>query len=129
MRRRVTLGAAALLSAVAAGCVRSVAAPPTAPPDTITADQIVRTEASNAYEAIQRLQPNFLSSRGPISLLDPTAGLPNVYLDDVLYGPISSLTTIPVADIGMIRIYHASEATFRFGTGNAGGVIDVFTKH
>lgn len=45
------------------------------------------------------------------------------------YGSVATLTTIAATDIAMIRMYSASEATFRFGTGNVGGVIDVFTKH
>lgn len=129
MRGSAILGAAALMVGLGANCGRQPAAPPAPLGDTITSDQILRSEATNAYEVIERLKPNFLASRGPISLHDPTAGAATVYLDDVPYGPIASLTSIPAGDVAIIRMYRASEATFRFGTGNAGGVIDVITRH
>jgi hypothetical protein len=97
--------------------------------DVITADQIEKSEAVNAYEVIQRLRPNFLASRGPTNLRDGAPTLPNVYVDDVPYGTIATLTTIAATDIAVIRMYTAGEATFKFGTGNVGGVIGVYTKH
>lgn len=113
----------------AVGCAHPATPPSPAPYNTITADQIVKSEATNAYEVIQRLHPSFLAARGPTSLTDGASGRPTVYVDDVPYGPISTLTTIDAGDIAMIRIYRAWEATFKFGTGNMGGVIDVYTKH
>lgn len=120
------LAAAAVLLT---GCAHPAAPPPPAPYNTITADQIVKSEATNAYEVIQRLHPSFLAGRGATNLRDAASALPNVYVDDVPYGPVSTLTTIEAGDIAMIRIYRAWEATFKFGTGNMGGVIDVYTKH
>jgi len=99
------------------------------PTNIITAEEIERSQSVNAYEAISKIQPNFLVARGPTSISGSDSGLPNVYVDDVPYGPISTLQNIPAADVAMIRMYRAWEATYRFGTGNMGGVIDVFTKH
>lgn len=95
----------------------------------ITEEQIAKTDATTAYEAIRVLQPNFLVSRGPTSFYNTSSPLPNVYLDDVQYGPITTLTLIPARDIASIRLYRAWEATYKFGTGNMGGVIEVYTKH
>jgi hypothetical protein len=95
----------------------------------ITEDQIARTDATTAYEAIKVIQPNFLVSRGQTSFYDTSSPLPNVYLDNVAYGSISTLTLIPARDIAMIRLYRSWEATYKFGTGNMGGVIEVVTKH
>ena len=95
----------------------------------ITEEQIAKTDATTAYEAIRVLQPNFLVSRGPTSFYNTSSPLPNVYQDDVQYGPITTLTLIPARDIASIRLYRAWEATYKFGTGNMGGVIEVYTKH
>lgn len=95
----------------------------------ITADEIASSHASNAYEAVAKLRHNFLSNRGKTSILDTSApSLPNVYLDGVPYGTMSSLYTIPAGDVLSIRLYRAWEATTRYGTGNPAGVIEVTTK-
>lgn len=95
----------------------------------ITADEIEQAQAMTAYEAIEKLQPTFLVARGPTSLSGASSALPNVYMDDVPYGPLASLREIPAQNIALIRLYPAWEATYRFGTGNMGGVIDVFSRH
>lgn len=127
MSKRAVFGMA--VAAATAGCAHPGPPPTPAPYNTITADQIVKSEATNAYEVVQRLHPSFLTGRGPTNVRDPASALPNVYVDDVPYGPLSTLATIEAGDIAMIRIYRAWEATFKFGTGNMGGVIDVYTKH
>lgn len=98
-------------------------------PNVITAEQIEATQSVTAYEAIQKLQPNFLVARGPTSLSGTSSGLPNVWIDDVPYGPLATLKDIPAQNVALIRMYRAWEATYKFGTGNMGGVIEVFTKH
>lgn len=129
-RRGMRISPLALAAFMVSGCATHPAtAPSPARSDTITADQIVKSEATNAYEVIERLKPSFLASRGPTDLTNASPTLPNVYVDDVPYGPMSTLTTIAATDIAMIRLYRAWEATYKFGTGNMGGVIDVYTRH
>lgn len=94
----------------------------------ITEEEIAATTASNAYEVIRKLRPNFLSFRGKTSLLGTSNADPTVYVDDQAYGPISSLRTIPASQITRIRMYRSWEATTKYGTGNMGGVIAVTTK-
>lgn len=119
--------AAALLT-LAAGCVHAPVQG-RSEPNVITADQIAETRAVTAYDAVHKLQPNFLVARGPTSLLGTSSAFPNVYVDNVPYGALSTLQDIPAQDVAMIRMYRAWEATYKFGTGNMGGVIEVFTKH
>lgn len=125
MWRHVAVGA---VWCVLASCARPATPPARAEYDVITEDQIEKSQAINAYEVIQRLKPNFLASRGPTNFRDASPTLPKVYVNDVLYGDVSTLTTIEATDIAMIRMYQAWEATYKFGTGNMGGAIDVFTK-
>ncbi|MFL5575189.1 MAG: hypothetical protein ACJ79S_04350 [Gemmatimonadaceae bacterium] len=95
----------------------------------ITADEIAGANVANAYEAVAKLRHSFLDDRGRNSILNASApSLPNVYLDGMPYGPLSSLSTIPAGDVLAIRLYRAWEATTKYGTGNPAGVIEVTTK-
>ena len=124
----LSIAASLALSLAVAGCAH-VPAQDARVPNVITAEQIEGTQSVTAYEAIQKLQPNFLVARGPTSLSGTSSAYPNVYLDDVPYGPLATLKDIPAQNVAMIRMYRAWEATYKFGTGNMGGVIEVFTKH
>ena len=95
----------------------------------ITAVEIDSVHALNAYDAVHRLRPQMLAYRGPVSLdsRQPPA-VPNVYVDNMLYGDISTLRSISAATIDTIKFYSAAEAQYAFGRGNAAGVIGIITK-
>lgn len=96
----------------------------------ITEDEIVASRASNAFEVIHKLRANFLTNRGQTSLdRNQSDPYPTVYLDDQEFGPMSSLSTIPAAQITMIRLYRVSEANAKYGTHNLSGVISIYTRH
>jgi len=114
-----------------AGCAARAA------PVTQAADATILTEAeidsahvSTAYDVIHKLRPQFLISRGKLSL-DPTTplALPRVYVDDQFYGDAATLRGIPTGTIESIRFYSASEAQYKYGHDNAAGVIAIATKH
>jgi len=95
----------------------------------ITEEEIDASRAANAFEAIQKLRPNFLSYRGETSLAkNRSTPYPTVYLDDQEYGPINTLRSIPASQISSIRLLRAWEATTKYGTGNMGGVIAITTR-
>ena len=96
----------------------------------ITEDEIESSHAFNAYEAVYKLRHEFLVSRGKLSL-DPSVppALPNVYVDNMFYGDVSTLRGIAAVSIESIKFYEPAEAQFKFGTGNMAGVIGVTTKH
>jgi hypothetical protein len=52
-----------------------------------------------------------------------------VYVDDQEFGPISTLSSIPAAQISLIRLYRVSEANAKYGTHNLTGVIAITTRH
>ena len=120
----------ALTLAIAVGCSH----PKLGPGDVynsqvITEDEIVASRASNAYDVIHKLRANFLTNRGETSLNRGQSNpYPTVYLDDQEFGPISSLTSIPAAQITMIRLYRVSEANAKYGTHNLSGVIAITTR-
>lgn len=96
--------------------------------DVLTRAEIQASRAPNVLELLQQLRPQFLRSRGALSIQDPTAGQPVVYLNNVHYGDIDSLRTISSGDVDEIRFISAADATTRWGTGHAGGVIQVLAR-
>lgn len=94
----------------------------------ITADEIASTTARDAYEVIERLRPRWLQSRGVASFRDAAPQLPVVYVDRIRIGGLEVLRTLNVTDIVELRFYSASDATTRYGTDHAGGVIEVYTR-
>lgn len=96
----------------------------------ISEAEIDSVHALNAYDAVRRLRPQFLTFRGPVSL-DPRQppAVPNVYVDNMFYGDVTTLRNIAAATIESITFYSAAEAQYAFGRGNAAGVISIVTKH
>lgn len=95
----------------------------------ITSAEIESTNASTAYDVIARLHANFLSSRGPNSILLKEPRQPTVYLDQVEYGPINSLRSIPVSNIFEIRFIAGWDAMTKYGSDHAAGVIQIYTRY
>jgi hypothetical protein len=95
--------------------------------DVITAEEIAKTGARNAYEAVQRLRGQWLTSRGAASLRDPTPRLPVVFLDDVEYGELDRLRSISAAQILEIRFVDGQDAVTRYGMEYGAGIIHVIT--
>ena len=94
----------------------------------IGVEEIKGSTASNAFDLIQQVRPNWMRSRGPASLRNPQPVFPVVYLGDMSYGPMESLRGLPTNGIDEIRYINATTATTRFGSGHAGGVIQVFVR-
>jgi outer membrane cobalamin receptor len=93
--------------------------------DVLTRAEIAQSGAANAYELLQQLRPQFLRSRGTLSVRNPAASQPVVYMNEVRHGGIQTLRSILIEEIAEIRYISAPDATTRWGTGHAGGVIQV----
>lgn len=122
--------AVALPLAIALGCSH----PQLGPGDTfdsqvITEDEIVASRGSTAFDVIHKLRANFLTNRGETSVnRNQSNPYPTVYVDDQEFGPISTLSSIPAAQISMIRLYRVSEANAKYGSHNLSGVIAITTR-
>ena len=137
MRRRglrflhvITLVVALAGAGALAACVQHPSTGAPASGTIITEAEIDSAHVSTAYDVIQKLRPNFLISRGKLSL-DPAAApsLPRVYVDDQFYGDASTLRGILAGTIESIRYYSAGDAQYKYGHDNAAGVIAITTKH
>ncbi|NJD20394.1 MAG: hypothetical protein FIA95_14080 [Gemmatimonadetes bacterium] len=97
-------------------------------PDLIARDEIDASNATNAYDLITQVRPNWLRGRGSPSIRYSQVQLPVVYLEDRRQGGLEVLRSFPVAGIAEIRYINAANATTRFGNGHAGGVIQVVPR-
>ena len=69
----------------------------------------------DALQAVQRLRPQWLQSRG--------SGLPVLYVDGAPRGDVNDLRFLPSDQIARIEYLNASDASTRYGTGHQGGAI------
>ncbi|MEP6905188.1 MAG: hypothetical protein ABI875_03845 [Gemmatimonadales bacterium] len=95
----------------------------------ITQQELAAAGAGNAYDVIRRLRPNFLVSRGEVSLgnAQGASPYPNIYLDGLMYGDINVLKNIDAQQLVEVRMYQSWEAQTKFGLGNNSGVIAITT--
>ncbi len=84
-------------------------------------------EGSSALEAIQRLRPTMLRTRGGGSILlaaDPI----HVFLNSNRLGDPESLGSVQASELQEIRFLSASEATQKWGTGYTNGAIQLTSR-
>ena len=111
----------------------------------ITREQIASSPNWDAAEIIQRLRPSWLRPRvqatlttagvtdaalaanGQGSIPDP-AIYPEVFEDDLHFGPLNTLRQFPSEEIEAIEFISATAATTRYGGGYLGGIIRVITR-
>lgn len=122
-----------LLAGAVAGCSRNLtsasqsnsAGSAQRTSDVITAEELAApaVRSGDALEAVRRLRPRFLASRGSGSIRVRNAGTVQVSLDG---GPLQSasyLSRLRAGEIAEIRFLNATDATQRFGTAAASGSV------
>ena len=94
----------------------------------ITAAEITATNATTLYEVVERLHPEWLSSRGPKTLGGATGQIDTgvqVYIDTQAAGTVEVLRQFPITSAALLKYYSAADAQTRFGLGNLNGVIQI----
>jgi hypothetical protein len=94
----------------------------------ITQEQLTSTTAQNAYEVVRLLQPQWLDTRGPTSVTEPTPATATVYIDGSRAGDLDYLRTVNINTLAEIRYWPPGEASARFGMGHLRGVIELISK-
>ena len=89
-------------------------------------EDLVDTSELTLYNAIDRLRPLWLRPRGTSSARGPAPVV--VYMNNVRVGGLSYLRDIAVESVAEVSFISASDATTRWGTGVAGGVILVVSR-
>ena len=96
--------------------------------DTITRQQMIDVAATTVYDAVQKLQPSWFSTRGPRSLTDETPTVASVFVNGSNVGDITYLRNLRPDDVDRLRYWDVSEAGARFGMGHLRGVIEVVLR-
>jgi hypothetical protein len=95
----------------------------------LTRAQLENVNATDLYDAVQRLRPNWLTARGPASVSDdPRGQVASVYMSGNQMGDAEVLRNIRLEDIDSLRYYDAGSAGARFGMGHPRGVIEVLPR-
>ncbi len=94
----------------------------------ITSEELEPFQQLTALDVIQQLRPRWLQARGAMNLRDSGQVYPRISVDGMPRGEIDQLRTISGHLIREIRFLNSADATTRFGTGYAAGLIEIRTK-
>lgn len=97
-------------------------------PDLITRDQIDALPEGTAFTVVQRYKSGWLRPRSQGSFTSNQPDFAVVFVDEMRYGDINSLSRISSNQIESIQYISATDATTRYGTGYTGGIIRVNTR-
>ena len=123
MRIRSFLVAVLLATGCASGGTQT--ASPSGDRNMLTQAQLVATNSGNLYDAIGKLRPEWLTTRGPTSVNDPTLTSASVYMNGQQMGRAEMLREVRPMDVTSVRFFTAGQASARFGMGHPRGVIEL----
>jgi hypothetical protein len=92
----------------------------------ITRAELEAAPTSNAYDAVQRLRPQWLARPLAPSITGNNPVI--VYVDRHNFGTLESLRSLNTDQIERMEFVPARDATTRYGTGHASGVVEVTTR-
>jgi hypothetical protein len=91
--------------------------------DELTGEQLAETGAVNAWDAVGRLQPDWLASDDRTGAFRPV-----VYYDGQRVGQVEYLRSVMVSSVGRIRYVNGYEAERRLGKDHSGGVLYIYSS-
>src|SRR6476469_4678459 len=99
--RRLTRATIGLAWLATAACARPAAETAAAPSSraVLTQQQLSATNARNLYEAIEKLRPDWLTSRGPTSVTDDSPSVASVYINGTMIGKAGALRDFAILDV------------------------------
>jgi hypothetical protein len=97
-------------------------------PNLLTQQEIYDAHVSSAYEAISRLRPMFLKTRGRTTINSEANDYAVVFVDGQRYGDLNSLNNILASSILEARYLPGPDAVNRYGMQYGGGVIEIKTR-
>jgi hypothetical protein len=115
-----------LLSACATGGTTTASTAASGSGNVITREDLEDLQRLNLYQAVQRLRPQWLQTRGMDSFEQTNEVV--VYVDNQQMGGPSELRRLNPVDVGEIRYLDSRQATTQFGRGHPSGAILVFTE-
>ena len=94
----------------------------------ITAPELSRSRAANAYDAIRQIRPELLRIRDPGSLVYFKTNRPAVAVDNTLVGSVEVLHAMPLDRVARIEYVGAWKAAKRYGSNFGNGVMLIETR-
>jgi hypothetical protein len=91
----------------------------------LTQAQLSATNSETVYQAVERLRPEWLTTRGPTSITNSTPTAPSVFMNGQMLGRPEFLKQLRITDVQSIRFWPAGPAAARFGMGHPRGVIEI----
>jgi hypothetical protein len=125
--RARALAASALLCLVV-GCVTAGSGQRSGSSTVLNAAQLAAANTDNLYDAIIKLRPEWLTSRGPTSVTDLTPSGVDVYQSGNLMGKAEYLKDVRMLDVTEVRYFDTGQASARFGMGHPRGVIEIIRR-
>jgi hypothetical protein len=127
VRLRDALFLALFSTASLAGCVAAASQSGSAPSggNRLTRTQLASSNSDNVFDAIAKLRPEWLSSRGPTSVTDATPTSVSVFMNGSMLGKGDYLKQVSLLDVSEVRYWDAAQASARFGMGHPRGVIEI----
>lgn len=95
----------------------------TGDPSVITAPELKSSRATNTYDAIRHMRPEFFRSRESGSLMLFTVRKPVVAVNDSVAGGVEVLQAMPLNGVARIEYVSAWEAANRYGSGFGNGIV------
>lgn len=117
-----------LLLALVSGCapIRAPVLDPQPDPFLIRFEELRATPYPSAYEAVEELRPLWIRPRSRRSVGGPRDI--TVYLDQVHFGTLQSLMSVPTETVDAIEWIDAETAKERWGKNHGAAAIDVRTR-
>ena len=94
----------------------------------ITAPELSRSKAGNAYDAIQQIRPEMLRTRDPGALVYFKARQPVVAVDYNIVGGVEVLRTLPTGKVARIEYVNSWLAAKKYGKGFGNGLMLIETR-
>jgi hypothetical protein len=94
----------------------------------ITAPELSRSKARNAYEAIRQIRPEMLRTRDPGTVVYFKPSQPLVAVDNTLVGGVEVLRTLPTGKVAHIEYVNSWVAAKRYGPGFGNGLMLIETR-
>ena len=89
--------------------------------------ELEATNFTNVYDAVRRLRPTWLRTRGVTSTRDAAPVLA-VFIDNVRSGGIERLESLSIDQVERVRYLSPTDATTRWGTNMTLGAIEVIMR-
>jgi hypothetical protein len=87
----------------------------------LTQEEVSGSQYTNLYEVVRALRPNWLRTRGQISIQDGEAGQVVIYLNGIRAGSADYLRQVGPREVLSLEYFDETQASARFGLKQGGG--------